>query len=184
MQQTRWSIQGCRCLQRAYPSRWGRGAPASVSAPALPLQAASGADALDLAAEGATRAAGLVRGRSDARVGLPGGGGPRAGQPRAGAAAVRVGTRAGPGAQVAGLREAAEVALGSVVLGGSKQLSHLLSPEGGRASTRGRCGVCTKRWSSSFASSASAGGVRWARGPRPCPAPPNPRRACLRDPAP
>lgn len=50
-----------------------------------------------------------------------------------------------------------------MVLAGSKQPSNPRFPEGGRASTSGKCVVCTRRWSSSFASSASACGIRWAQ---------------------
>nr|XP_025717811.1 EF-hand calcium-binding domain-containing protein 4A isoform X4 [Callorhinus ursinus] len=66
------------------------------------LQAASGEDALDPAAARATRAAGLLRGRSDARVGLLGGGGPRAGQPGADAAAAGERAREGSAVSVRG----------------------------------------------------------------------------------
>lgn len=51
----------------------------------------------------------------------------------------------------------------AAVLAGFQPPSHPRFPAGGRASTRGKCGVCTRRWSSSCASSASACGVRWAQ---------------------
>ena len=74
-----------------------------------------------------------------------------------------------------GLCEVVEAGPRAVLLAGSKQLSHPRFPEGGRASTRGRCDVCTKIWSSNFASSASACGVRWARSAAPRPAQPRTR---------
>ncbi|XP_039696440.1 EF-hand calcium-binding domain-containing protein 4A isoform X7 [Pteropus medius] len=143
--------------------------------PCSPLQAAGGADALDPAAARAAGAAGLLRGRSDACVGLLGGGGPRTGRPRAGVAAAGERARARGAVSVRGDRTAAPRAAPAPAESGP--------PPGGVERLSG-AGAAEPRAGARTRQPAAAGGERppahsAGKGCRPAqPMPPSPSSPC------